>query len=127
MTEESYEGLTSSDSEPSVFDAKIAVLLGPFEQKTVLSEATVTGELVSGVLGNGLAQVSINDTVNLLLEAVVGLGETVSDQIGAPYSSAMPNFLAEFAAALLQAEYTEEDDARQAVNRKALGLPPLQH
>lgn len=125
MADKSYDDAAGMTNEPSVFDAKVAILLGPAEQKTILAERTVAGELVSGVLGNGIAQVSVSDTVEMLLEAVLALGETVCDQLGAPYSQAMPNFLAEFAATLIDTGYDGEDDARQAKVRAMHGLPPI--
>lgn len=125
MTENSYHGEEVEEREPSVFDAKIAILLGPTEQKTILIERPVAGEIIVSAPDGGVAQVSINDSIDLLLEAVVAMGETVSDQIGAPYTQAMPSFLAEFAAALLDTPYDRDDDNRQAHNRLLLGLPPL--
>ena len=125
MAENSCDESAGIANEPSVFDAKVAILLGPTEQKTILAERAVAGELVSGVLGDGIAQVSVSDTVEMLLESVLALGETVCDQLGAPYSQAMPGFLAEFAAALIDTGYDGEDDARQASVRAMHGLPPL--
>lgn len=125
MAENSYDDAAGMANESSVFDAKVAILLGPAEQKTILAERTVAGELVSGVLGNGIAQVSVNDTVEMLLESVLALGEMVCDQAGAPYSQAMPGFLAEFAAALIDTGYDGGDDARQAKTRAAHGLPQI--
>ena len=125
MAENSYDGGVAAPNEPGVFDAKIAVLLGPAEERTVLAQRTVAGELITSGPAAGTAQVSINDTIDMLVEAVLSLGEVISDQLGAPYSQAMPNFLAEFAATLIDTGYDGEDDARQAKVRAMHGLPPI--
>ena len=126
MAENSYDGGVAAPNEPGVFDAKIAVLLGPAEERTVLAQRTVAGELITSGPAAGTAQVSINDTIDMLVEAVLSLGEVISDQLGAPYSTSMPPFLAEFAAALIETPYDGDDDARQAQNRILLGLEPVQ-
>lgn len=126
MAENSYNGGVAAPNEPGVFDAKIAVLLGPAEERTVLSQRTVAGELITSGPAAGTAQVSINDTIDMLLEAVLSVGEVISDQLGAPYSASMPPFLAEFAAALIETPYDGDDDKRQAQNRLVQGLAPIQ-
>ena len=126
MAENSYDGGVAAPNEPGVFDAKIAVLLGPAEERTVLAQRTVAGELITSGPAAGTAQVSINDTIDMLVEAVLSLGEVISDQLGAPYSASMPPFLAEFAAALIETPYDSDDDKRQAQNRLVQGLSPIQ-
>ena len=126
MAENSYDGGVAAPNEPGVFDAKIAVLLGPAEERTVLAQRTVAGELITSGPAAGTAQVSINDTIDMLVEAVLSVGEVISDQLGAPYSASMPPFLAEFAAALIETQYDSDDDRRQAQNRLAQGLATIQ-
>lgn len=125
MAENSYDGGVAAPNEPGVLDAKIAVLLGPAGERTVLAQRTVAGELITSGPAAGTAQVSINDTIDMLVEAVLSLGEVISDQLGAPYSTSMPSFLAEFASHLIETPYDGDDDERQAQNRAAQGLPPV--
>lgn len=125
MTDNSYDEDLMQGREPSVLDAKIAVLLGPSEQKTILAERAVVGELIASAPGGGIAQVGIHDTIEMVLESIVALGEMLSDHIGARYTDSMPSFIAEFAAALLDTEYNEDDNTRQAQSREAMGMPPL--
>ena len=126
MAENSYDEVGVEPNEPGVFDAKIAILLGPSEERTILAQRAVAGELIASGPAAGTAQVSINDTIDMLLEAVLSLGEVISDQLGAPYSASMPPFLAEFAAALIGTPYDSDDDKRQAQNRLVQGLSPIQ-
>lgn len=126
MAENSYDEVGAEPNEPGVFDAKIAILLGPSEERTILAQRAVAGELIASGPAAGTAQVSINDTIDMLVEAVLSVGEVISDQLGAPYSASMPPFLAEFAAALIETPYDSDDDKRQAQNRLVQGLAPIQ-
>ena len=126
MAENSYDEVGSEPNEPGVFDAKIAILLGPGEERTILAQRAVAGELIASGPAAGTAQVSINDTIDMLVEAVLSVGEVISDQLGAPYSASMPPFLAEFAAHLIETPYDSDDDKRQAQNRLVQGLAPIQ-
>lgn len=125
MAENSYHDLPGENGEPSVFEAKVAILLGPDEQKNIIAESAVAGEIISRDGEPGKPHVAISDTINLLMEAILSLGEDICDQIGMPYTKGMPNFLDEFGATMGQIEYDDGDNVRQAANREAMKMPPI--
>lgn len=126
MSDKSYdEPAQSQSSEPSVFQAKVAILLGHDEQKNIIAERSVAGEMISRDGGEPRAHVAISDTIDLLMEAILSLGEDICDQIGMSYTKGMPNFLDEFGATMGQIEYDDDDNVRQAANREAMNMAPL--
>lgn len=124
MTDAGDGPVDASTDGMAAFEARIELTVFPGHVSDVLVERTVFGVLPE----DGPFQVSIDDTSNMVLEAVVSFGERVADGTGMKYSSSMPGYLEQFAAAVLEVaeSYDADDDERQNGNRSQIGLEPLE-
>ena len=98
----------------AVIDAKVIIQLGPTKRDVLIVSDTIAAEMPSEE-GRGFL-VSSDDMLGLMVRGLVQIGEDLCDHSGTKYSEAMPKLLAEVAARMIQMEYDEQDDVRQAVN-----------
>lgn len=100
--------------EVRVVEASVVVKIGPGDHETVIVHDLIAASAPAD--GSPGIHIATDDMIGLVVRGLIQVGENMCDQSDVKYSETMPKLLASIAAGLIEVEYDEDDDVRQAVN-----------